>query len=96
MLTRITSYNVCYTKLLRNGGTSGSGAQAADVNGSDAIGGFGGSGPFFGAFAYGDNTSLQVLAGSGGAGAGGGGGGYTVITSYSIHYTKLYETFSHT
>ncbi len=60
-----------------NGGTSGSGAQAADVNGSDAIGGFGGSGPFFGAFAYGDNTSLQVLAGSGGAGAGGGGGGYT-------------------
>jgi hypothetical protein len=60
-----------------DGGTSGSGAQAADVNGTDALGGFGGNGPWFSSSAYGDNTSFAVLQGSGGAGAGGGGGGYT-------------------
>jgi gliding motility-associated-like protein len=64
-----------------DGGTSGSGAQAADVNGTDAIGGFGGNGPWFGGFAYGDNTSFAVIAGSGGAGGGGGGGGYTPGTN---------------
>ncbi len=60
-----------------DGGTSGSGSQAADVNGTDALGGFGGNGPFFGSFEYGDNTSFAVMQGSGGAGGGGGGGGYT-------------------
>ena len=63
-----------------NGSTSGGGAQATNVDENFAIGGFGGTGPWFGAFAYGDNTSFSIDAGSGGAGGGGGGGGYTAGT----------------
>lgn len=64
-----------------DGNISQSGAQAADVNETSAIGGFGGNGPWFASFAYGDDVSESVMQGSGGAGGGGGGGGYTAGTN---------------
>ena len=58
---RITSYNVCYTKLLRKG-IGRAVAEKFAQNGADI------------AFTYNSNKE-------------------SVITSYSIHYTKLYELY---
>ena len=58
---RITSYNVCYTKLLRGG------SRMRHI------------------FQKGSDTKAPVLLLLHGT------GGNDVITSYSIHYTKLYE-----
>ena len=61
---RITSYNVCYTKLLRMGIFAGSGV---------------GKSTLLGMIAKEVKADINVIALVG------------VITSYSIHYTKLYE-----
>ena len=70
---RITSYNVCYTKLLRFGARIVRTAKASEP---------------FGAAAQdcpGNGDRLDIVHGRRAAIE-------AVITSYSIHYTKLYET----
>ena len=88
---RITSYNVCYTKLLRENDyvTEDKTAPILDIDADSGIwedGYYVGTGETILS-----NDSLQldfvepVMAGT----------GNVVITSYSIHYTKLYD-FSNT
>ena len=64
-IDRITSYNVCYTKLLRVTFTNKAAAEMRERVG-DLLG---------------DNKKANQLTM----------GTFHVITSYSIHYTKLYE-----
>ena len=75
--TRITSYNVCYTKLLRSLFGQTLAKQVAQI------------------LAISSPTILEVGAGSGRLAAdlllALEGQGKLVITSYSIHYTKLYD-----
>ena len=63
--TRITSYNVCYTKLLRN--------RVLDFYRNRT------KRPIRAIYTYGGGALLPGL------------NTYIVITSYSIHYTKLYD-----
>ena len=66
---RITSYNVCYTKLLR---VSSSGLVTAVSQGVTTIKATAQDGGIY------SESEVQVLL---------------VITSYSIHYTKLYDMY---
>ena len=76
---RITSYNVCYTKLLRESGAGRREAQGRSLRARCRRDGS--------RIGYADAVQACQSAASGRRA----GDGAVVITSYSIHYTKLYE-----
>ena len=95
MLIRITSYNVCYTKLLRYAMipqkmqgrvfAARNAIQFGTIPIGILLGGFLAD-SVFEPFMAADSKIAATLSRLVGQGTGSG-----VITSYSIHYTKLYE-----
>ena len=90
-IARITSYNVCYTKLLRAAQTICSdetllqGNNASPGTGVWTVSGVGGA---TSQAVFTDNASPTTKVSSLGQGVN---ALKCVITSYSIHYTKLYD-----